>query len=287
MKKQLFIAVLCSIICFCGCSSNVQRSRTRGIGVYPGDPSETFAPVVKPGGNAVRNIALLRAASHSSSADYNQTAQLLTDGILPEGPAKWIELSVDGRQLTRQEEGYLTDQNVSSIQCSGPSAFMTLRFHGYEVTADRIIMAAEWDVSENAVLKVEGENAGEWRPLGSAKAKRTTDLVGENSAIRHHTEFVLDFPEADSFTAFRFSVKSPGVFGVNEVFFYKDGKMQDVLPGRFFTSSWKSRSAENEWVAIDLGSPSTFSKMNFHWVNGPSSATVQASDDGKSWRPVQ
>ena len=63
---------------------------TRGLGVYPGDPKEDFAPALVPDATTYRNLALRRPAYHSSSADYNQTAQLVTDGIkettLPRSP---------------------------------------------------------------------------------------------------------------------------------------------------------------------------------------------------------
>ena len=35
--------------------------------VYPGDPAENFSPTLRKGDGAYRNIALLRAARHSSS----------------------------------------------------------------------------------------------------------------------------------------------------------------------------------------------------------------------------
>src|SRR5271154_4149772 len=54
---------------------------TRGIGVYPGDPKEYAGPSLAPDPNTYRNLALHRPAYHSSSYDYNLTAQLVTDGI--------------------------------------------------------------------------------------------------------------------------------------------------------------------------------------------------------------
>ena len=54
---------------------------TRGVGLYPGAPEENFAPTMTLDTTAYRNLALRRPASHSSSYDYNLTAQLVTDGI--------------------------------------------------------------------------------------------------------------------------------------------------------------------------------------------------------------
>ena len=62
--------------------SGAKNDKTRGIGVYPGDPAEYFGPKVIAGGKDYRNIALFRAASHSSSIDPEHTAQLATDGVV-------------------------------------------------------------------------------------------------------------------------------------------------------------------------------------------------------------
>src|ERR1035438_9909090 len=51
---------------------------TRGVGMYPGAPSENFQPelVLDPAA-PYRNFALLRPAYSSSAYDYNLTAQLV------------------------------------------------------------------------------------------------------------------------------------------------------------------------------------------------------------------
>ena len=51
---------------------------TRGIGVYPGNPDEYSGPEAVTGNAEYRNLALKRAAWHSSSYDYNLPAQLAT-----------------------------------------------------------------------------------------------------------------------------------------------------------------------------------------------------------------
>lgn len=65
--------------------ASARNDKTRGLGVYPGRPAEYFGPQVVAGGSEYRNVALFRAASHSSSADYNRTAQLVTDGLFADG----------------------------------------------------------------------------------------------------------------------------------------------------------------------------------------------------------
>ena len=88
MRNCLFWLLLLAVLGSGCCPSG--NPRTRGIGVYPGNPEESFAPTVKPGGRAYRNIAYLRAVSHSSAADCNQTAQLVTDGVLPGTPTDYV-----------------------------------------------------------------------------------------------------------------------------------------------------------------------------------------------------
>src|SRR5689334_11145910 len=63
---------------------------TRGIGIYPGEPSAHFGPTLIPDTTSYRNLALHRPAYHSSSYDYNLTAQLVTDGIKSSDLPRWI-----------------------------------------------------------------------------------------------------------------------------------------------------------------------------------------------------
>jgi len=65
---------------------------TRGIGSYPGSPSEDFSPSLAPDPSTYRNIAHLRSAYASSSHDYNLVAQLVTDGIITDKEPQYIDL---------------------------------------------------------------------------------------------------------------------------------------------------------------------------------------------------
>ena len=62
--------------------ASAKDDTTRGLGVYPGRPTEYFGPQVIAGGSEYRNVALFRAASQSSAFDFNRTAQLVTDGLV-------------------------------------------------------------------------------------------------------------------------------------------------------------------------------------------------------------
>ena len=47
---------------------------TLGVGVYPGDPNENFAPVMRVDQKAYRNLALHRPAYQSSSSSLRSSA---------------------------------------------------------------------------------------------------------------------------------------------------------------------------------------------------------------------
>lgn len=64
-----------------GCGEAPSDKYSRGVGIYPGNPDETFAPELVEDNETYRNVAALKAAWHSSSYDYNLTAQLVTDGL--------------------------------------------------------------------------------------------------------------------------------------------------------------------------------------------------------------
>ena len=276
MKKTF---VLLALLLAAACGRN-EGTWSLGIGIYPGNPDENFSPTLRKG-DGYRNIALLRAARHSSSANYNQTAQLLTDGLQADGPATWVEVFRGGALVPGFEGGFLTDQNHAGVNCTGPAVDLELVFHGFEPEADRILVATGGNQLQKTVLTVEGKaEDGTWQPLGTARPK-----PAENTMFIHPWEFSV--PVSGKFGAYKFHFEgAPDRFPVNEVLFFKDDALVDVLPNARFVSSWKSAGAEEEWVSIDLGETSTFDKMRFAWVNGPKRATVQASKDGKTWQDV-
>lgn len=53
-----------------------------------------------------------------------------------------------------------------------------------------------------------------------------------------------------------------------------------------FRSSWKSAGSKDEWIAVDLGGPSTVDKVVFHWINAPVSGKLLISDDGRQWKEI-
>ena len=85
---------------------------TRGSGVYPGEPAAYTGPEMVPAGDELRNLALHRVARHSSSYDYNLTAQLVTDGIHSTGTPYWIDMELNGESLPKRDRERLFDEKL-------------------------------------------------------------------------------------------------------------------------------------------------------------------------------
>ena len=97
---------------------------TRGIGIYPGNPSENFGPEFISDASTYRNLALNRAAYHSSSYDYNLTAQLVTDGIKHDRLPNWVSTSAGnlGAFPKNEREAFLDHYRSSFAELRGPRA---------------------------------------------------------------------------------------------------------------------------------------------------------------------
>src|SRR5664279_2424101 len=101
------------LLSFCAVMALNGQQYTKGVGVYPGDPKQDFAPVVVPADQSVRNLALRRPAYQSSAYDYNLTAQLVTDGIKETNPPRWFAITTsDKGVLPKAEREHPVDHNV-------------------------------------------------------------------------------------------------------------------------------------------------------------------------------
>jgi hypothetical protein len=118
-----FLCVLCLLP---GCQPKTD-SYTRGVGIYPGNPAENFSPVLAVDKDNYRDIAKLRSAYHSSSYDYNLTAQLVTDGIITDKMPGTINVSTSQGTVPKTEREWLFDFNsVTTISFEGTDVWLQL-----------------------------------------------------------------------------------------------------------------------------------------------------------------
>src|SRR5258707_959274 len=105
---------------------------TRGVGIYPGEPTAHFGPVLIPDTTNYRNLALLRPAYHSSSYDYNLTAQLVTDGIKASNLPQWIVVSDPSQgPLSKENREVIVDHApMNALELRGSPAQVDIQLAG-------------------------------------------------------------------------------------------------------------------------------------------------------------
>jgi hypothetical protein len=154
----LFLRLIISLIAlFPGCKQNSEKY-TRGVGVYPGNPAEDFSPSLIPDKDNYRNLARLRPAYHSSSYDYNLTAQLVTDGIIQDEMPSFITLSTNRGVIPKNEREWLLDHNsVTELNIEGTDIWIQ-----YEL--NREVAPAEVEqISLNGTLTYNEKKPGRWQ----------------------------------------------------------------------------------------------------------------------------
>ena len=278
MKRILLLAA--AVAALAGCSRE-RTAATRGIGVYPGDPDESFAPSLVKGDRSYRNIALERITYQSSCYDYNLTSQLVTDGIIGTEPAAYVDISYrsgmqSGKVVRELHERLFDGKPDSRIEFRIPDPTVEIAFHGMSVQTDRIeIMGA-------------GGVRGEVTVYGSKDGTSWEELGWDPVSGRWEFSCSVDLEEPVEYSVFRmdFDVNGADALSLNTVNFYMDGELLDVLPSTRFVSAWRSAGAADEWVTVDLGFESEFDKLVFHWLNPAASGEILTSHDNIVWTSV-
>jgi hypothetical protein len=266
------------------------ESFTRGPGVYPGRPSESAAPALRPGPDSRRNLALNRPAEASSSWDRNLTAQLATDGILETAPVLWTSVSDSqrGELPARLRERLFDDNWVSVLELDGPGAFpegrrdpwVQVRFGGDAPAVDRVEVQG---LVKSGILSPEN-----WacRLLASGDGSAWRELGRASGMARPSGEFLASLPfglRTERFYRVELLDARAVRWEVQEIRFWRG--TERVRPGGpwNFRSAWKSAGPGREWIQVDLGVPSRIDRVVLHWLARPAEGEVLASDDGRAW----
>ena len=327
---KLLWLILPAFLLLISCTDKTEL--TRGIGVYPGNPSEDFSPSLQPDQDNYRNLALLRPAYHSSSQDYNLTAQLVTDGlIIQEVPAHLTLRTQLGAVPKNEREWVLDHVTGSGISIEGDEVYLELGMGGNfripELTGIEINGSVTYDEEKALGWKyiVTGSMDGtEWKELyaetgsglpGRDRPQRfrrppadTTaprfdffaDFMGPRDPNEPEPSFGFNFgPRAPqrnirstfefetpvSYRFYRVSLAAPSAVSwtVGDFNFYSGEEQVEMAPSHQFNSAWMSAGGSEEWVYVDLGSPSNFDQVKLHWITKAASGTLQVSDDASTW----
>ena len=118
------------------------QTYTRGIGIYPGRVQEAYVPTLVQN-NTYRNIALHRKAYHSSSYDYNLTAQLITDGIITRAMPPRLTVTTNQGILPLREREWAIDRGEYTRNILlGSKAFIQYQWDNMHVTANEVSIVA-------------------------------------------------------------------------------------------------------------------------------------------------
>ena len=255
---------------------------TRGVGVYPGDPKQDFAPTLVPDAQTYRNIALHRPAYQSSSYDYNLTAQLVTDGIKETSLPRWVSVSTSQGPLKKQEREHLLDHNITTTaDLAGSRVWVQVEPAGGDAPpeVDRVEVWAR--VSTNAqlpagwTLVASGSDDGQdWKELGRAAGTDRPSAPPPGAPTTPYGPRLADFAPSVPFTAparhrfYRVEFEAPSAtrWSVGEIVLLDKGQRFEAGGPYHFTSAWKSAGSGEEWVYVDLGAPCTFDRVVLTWI---------------------
>lgn len=289
-------------------SQATDNDLNRGIGLYPGSPSETFAPLLT-ADNSYRNVALRRMATHSSSADYNLTAQLLTDGIIETSEPSELEVTTNNGPFPRREKEWTIDGGPYSCGViTGEQAWIGYHWKQMSLRADSITITCTVAHADDApqrggairAFTANGEAelalSGQWTwatlPGRQLKYKLHSDpnkQTDEGTLPARSVEASIQLGKTIDINQLRLEFDMPGAayWSISEVKFWNHGEaVTDFLPSNSFHSVWASWEAGRQWVSIDLGAECSFDRVRIHWIEKATEGQLECSADGHTWQKL-
>jgi beta-galactosidase/beta-glucuronidase len=289
-----------------GGSSMTAAEYTRGVGVYPGDPSEDFGPALVPDASTYRNLALHRPAYHSSCYDYNLTAQLVTDGIKDTHLPDWVTTSASYRGLLpKTDREFFLDHNATSVvDLRGPRPWVQVQLGGGakvpEIERVDVLFVAPSELKpENLSVSVSvSEDGREWKESGKVTNPKREPATGYPMGFGRPGQLFQPSIPLGATSQSRFyriefeAVNAPPMaffmaWQVAEVAFYNQNQRVEIGGPYKFTSAWMSGGLGEEWVYVDLGARCEFDRVALYWIARAAEGSLQVSDDAQGWRDIQ
>ena len=295
-------ALMCALMLT---TTSAIAQHTRGIGVYPGQPSEYFGPEIV-ADNELRNLALHRAVYQSSadaSYDNNLTAQLLTDGVVSRGEPAWLEVCVGDKTLnTADREKTLNVSEWSSTVTEGSHATISYTWHGMVVEPDEIILEGFVAYDEKKPFNGYEITCQLTEPGGKSRSMK---MQGHSLPGEPYSRMVSSDPNKQTGAAnvaartlkesfrmkggaklgalmFTFDQQNALYWSVKEVTLMRKGKRIGVLPADHFKSVWMAR--KGGWARVDLGAVADVQEVRVHPALMQGSVEVSISEDGDNWK---
>ena len=287
--------LLLALLLVASLALNAQDS-TRGVGVYPGDPKAYNGALLVPELQTYRNLALHRPAYASSSYDYNLTAQLVTDGIRETRLPRWVSTasSESGTLPRKSREHPIDDNPITSVDLPGTGGWVQVEPGGRDtpLEVDRVdVYARGWSRAEKAgpwtCVALGSDDGATWTELGRASGTEIPPSPAWMHSKQIKTSILFSSPAHRRIYRVQIDGPNVGRWQVGEVALYDKDKHLEIGGPYDFTSVWKSGGSGEEWVYVDLGAACTFDRVALYWVARAAEGSVQASDDGLTWRTIQ
>lgn len=304
MKKQARFFLLLALAAASVLPVNAQEEKTttytRGIGIYPGNPTEYKGPqLIADRSGKSRNVALMRKCFASSSYDYNLTAQLATDGLVEKEMPAFLNLSSKEGNLKRREREWLFDGKIDSKYSGvkGAKNFLQLDLTNCNPTVTRTSLRGyvlcDAQGKQGYTFTLEGSNdALHWSTLSQEKgegwpnnSKKEGMEPASANGIYCYFEIAATYSQAAySHYRFSFDVPSAQVWNFTDWDFWNGDKKVVMTTQQYFKSEWMSLGSGSEWLYVDLGAQAELQNVKLHWMNKAAAGKIQLSDDGNQWR---
>lgn len=285
---------------------------TRGIGRYPGNPAENFAPMLRET-DVITNLALRRPVRASSSFDFCLTPQLVTDGIVSRSAVPTLFVSTPDGLLPRREREWAIDGGMYSRNTVyGADTYLNYEWTGALFRADsvRIRLNVAYDPKladgKYAIRVLASDGTGKARKWHAVATMEGQSLPGKQSRYVEHSDpnkqteremlptrdvvVTLPVDGGFSFSGLRLQLTMKGAahWTVFEFMPCLEGRSltSQLLTAARFGSAWMSDGGGNQWVEVDLGRTQPVERVELNWIEKALEGRVEMSDDGKNWTVV-
>ncbi|MCD8282809.1 MAG: discoidin domain-containing protein, partial [Prevotella sp.] len=249
-----------------------------------------------------RNLSYQHPAYHSSSYDYNLTAQLVTDGIITTGSPARVEVLVNGRNLPRNEREYAFDGNDWNRNVlTGSNVTFRINWLGMTADADSVVLNCTVAYRKKEIRGgyeirfSDGENTLALDRKGALPGKDTG--YGQPSDPNKQTERGT-LPARVISKGYRLTNAAPlatlllemnmtgaEYWTISDIKFFKEGRAVDtaLLPMSRFVSAWMSADGGEQWIYTDLGAPADISEVRLYWLEKAPEGRIEVSDNASDW----
>jgi len=230
-----------------------------------------------------RNLALNRAAYHSSCINFDNTAHLATDGgyFTRKGP---IVTALYEDSPVGEEKDKAFDGQANTIYLTPhPNGWLQYEFaDGAAYAIDRYTITSADDNP--------GRDPKSWTLLGSNNGKRWIKLDTRSNINFDKRKKTLIFPilESQPFKMFRLDITEnmgESALQIADLCLFEDtvSRMDKMV----YSSEWISKESDNQWIYVDLGAVSILNRVKLYWGENYAKAyRIEISNDCIRWNTV-